>query len=88
MTISDFILLRMKNISDKIVEKIKTHFVCSLFFPENHGLYEVTWYSHTGYRWHYSTARALCVPDNQGNNTDIHSEYVILIAFPQQQWLR
>ena len=26
--------------------------------------------------------------DNQGKNTDTHSEYVKLIAFPRQQWLR
>jgi hypothetical protein len=29
----------------------------------------------------------ICTPDNEGKNTDTHSEYVILIAFPRQKWL-
>ena len=29
----------------------------------------------------------MCVPANYGKNTDTHSEYLILIAFPQQQCL-
>ena len=28
------------------------------------------------------------MPDNYGNHADTHSEYLILIAFPRQQWLR
>jgi hypothetical protein len=31
---------------------------------------------------------AICLPDNQDKNTNTHSEYVIPIAFPLQQWLR
>jgi len=30
---------------------------------------------------------AICVPNKHGQNTDISSEYVILIVFPLQQWL-
>jgi hypothetical protein len=33
------------------------------------------------------TAHAPCLPDNEGKNTCTHSEYLILIAVPRQQWL-
>jgi hypothetical protein len=35
MIIYRSVLLRMRNISDKIVEKIKTHILCSVIFSEN-----------------------------------------------------
>ena len=31
---------------------------------------------------------AICIPGIQGKNTDTHSEYLILITFPPQRWLR
>jgi hypothetical protein len=31
---------------------------------------------------------ALSMKNNSGKNTDTHSDYVIHIAFPRQQWLR
>jgi len=34
-----------------------------------------------------NTADAFSMPANYGKNTDTHSEYVILIACPLQQWL-
>jgi hypothetical protein len=37
------ILLRMRNILDKFVEKIKTHFMFSNFFFENLPVYEIMW---------------------------------------------
>ena len=27
----------------KVVKKIETHFTSSIFFPENHAIYEITW---------------------------------------------
>jgi hypothetical protein len=35
----------MRNISDEIVEKIKTHILCSnsFFPPENRAVYEIMW---------------------------------------------
>jgi hypothetical protein len=42
--ISRSILLRMKNISDKVVEKLETHILCSItFFFENRSVYEIMW---------------------------------------------
>ena len=44
MTISGLILLRMGNISDRFVVKIKTHILCSIISPpKNHAVYELTW---------------------------------------------
>ena len=74
------------------IEKIKTHFMFNNFFFEN-PVYKILWkknavqnryktrYSQTGHRWQYNTAHA-------PNATYTHSEYVILTAFPHQQWLR
>jgi len=31
---------------------------------------------------------ARCMLDTEGKNTDMHSEYVIIIAVPLLQWLR
>jgi len=42
------VLLRMKNISDEFVEKLKTHILCSIsffFFFENRAVYEIMWKS-------------------------------------------
>jgi uncharacterized protein with von Willebrand factor type A (vWA) domain len=33
----------MRNVSEKVVEKIKTHFVFSNYFFKNHTLYEIRW---------------------------------------------
>jgi hypothetical protein len=43
MTISHAFLLGMRNVSDKIVQKIKTHILCSITFPENRAVYEIMW---------------------------------------------
>ena len=41
--ISCSVFLRMRNVSDKFVEKIKTYILCSIrfFFPESRVLYEI-----------------------------------------------
>ena len=33
----------MRNVSDKVVEKIETHILCSLTFFRNSAVYEITW---------------------------------------------
>jgi hypothetical protein len=59
----------------KFIEKIKTHILWSIFFLER-AVFEITW-------------KNMVEPDRLmiSNFTDTHSEYVILIAFPWQQWL-
>jgi hypothetical protein len=41
--ISRCILLRMRSVSDKVVEKIKTHILYSIAFSENRAVYEIMW---------------------------------------------
>jgi len=69
------------------VEKIKTHILCSItFFPENRAVYEIMWrtfVSRTSHRWQWRM-RVACWTNKATNR---HTEYVILIAFPLQQWL-
>jgi hypothetical protein len=38
----------MRNISDKFVEKIKTHFMLNHFFSENRAVYEIMWKNMVG----------------------------------------
>ena len=73
----------------KVVEKIKTHILCSVtfLFFENRAVYEVTRKNiveagrpeMTIWRMRI----ACCVP----NATNIHSGYVVLTVFPRQQLL-
>jgi len=43
MIVSRLILLKMRSISDKAVEKIETHNVCSVTFSEYGRFYEIMW---------------------------------------------
>jgi hypothetical protein len=36
-------LLRMRNVSAKITEEIKTHILCSIPYSENRAVCEITW---------------------------------------------
>jgi len=62
----------MRNVSDRVVEKIGTNFICkNILGPGRPQM--------TIWRMHI----ACWIP----KTTDTHSEYVIFIAFPRQQWL-
>ena len=69
----------MRNVSDRVVEKIKTHILCLIAF-----FYKLCclWYNVEK----YGRAGQSCIACWVTKVTDRHSEYVILIAFPQQQW--
>jgi hypothetical protein len=41
--ISRPVLLRMRNVSEKFVEEIKTHFMFNNFIFDNYSIYEVKW---------------------------------------------
>ena len=78
----------MRNVSDKSRGEMKTHILCSITcFTENHAIYKIMWNIIVELnRCHITTGRmiiACLIP----KATDTHSEYVILIAFPVQQWL-
>jgi len=88
--ISRSVLPRMRNVSEKFVEEIKTHNLCSItffFFSENRALYEIMWKNIVEpdkprmIIWRVRIARWIT------KATDTHSAYVILIAFPLQKWL-
>jgi hypothetical protein len=79
-------LLRMRNFSDKsCADDQNTHLMFSIFFNENRTVYELLW-KITGERskpqmtiWRIRFACWI------NKATDIHSKYVILIAFPRQK---
>jgi hypothetical protein len=89
MVISRSIDLEMRNVSEKVVEKITTYISCSIFFFVNLpymkacGQYGKT---RTDHSRQYNTAHAHCMLITKA--TDTHSEYVIVAAFPRQQWIR
>jgi hypothetical protein len=80
-------LLRTKNISDKCCRETRNTFYVQYFFFENHVISEIMWKNIVKWgrpqmriwriRFAYWVTKA----------TDAHSEYVIIIVFPQQQWL-
>jgi hypothetical protein len=90
MIISRSVLLKMRHVSDKIVKKIKTHVLFSVtFFSENHAVYEIVWRNIADPdRPQITIIRYTRIACLLHRATYIHSEYVILIAFPLQQWLR
>jgi len=70
----------------KVVAKIKTQCHVQYLFSENLAIYEIygkIWYSPTGHRRQYDT----CALYDVYLRLQIHTEYVILIAVPLQQWL-
>jgi hypothetical protein len=74
----------------KVVEKTKTHILCSIFFSENCAVYEIMWKNMVepeatdGYIIrHMHMARCITTATDTPS-----SGYVIFIAFPLQQWSR
>ena len=73
----------MKNVSDKSVEKIKTH-----FFPETCAVCEIMWKNVVeGQATDENILRRVRITCWITTATNTFSEYVILIAFPRLQWL-
>jgi len=72
----------------KAVEKIATHISCSIiFFFENRAVYEVMWENIVEPDMPQMTIRRMRIACWIPKATDTHSEYVIPVAFPLQQWL-
>ena len=90
--LSRLFFLRMRNVADKSCrENQNTHFVFNTFFfsrLENHAVHDIVWKNivdpdrpqMTIWRMRI----ACCIPKSK--NT--HSQYVMLIALPLQQWLQ
>jgi hypothetical protein len=74
-----------------IIQKIKTHVLCSItFFFENRAVYEKMWkkYGRARQVTDDNIIRRMRFACRITKATDTHSEYVIFIAFTRQQWLR
>jgi hypothetical protein len=78
----------------KVVEKIKTHILCSVPFFENRAVYEKMWKNIVERGRPLMAIRSMrfaCwIPKatNTHTHTHTHTGYAILIAFLRQQWLR
>ena len=92
--ISHWILLRMKNCSNKSCrENQNTHFMFSAphSSAESSVFHEIMWKSMAERYWSQMTIwrlRFACwIVVTTHTHTNTHTEYVILTAFPLQQWL-
>jgi len=74
-------------VQTKVVEKIKTHTLCSITFFENHTVYEIMWKNTIEPDRPQMTIHLMHIAFGMTKTTYTHSEYVILIAFPWQQLL-
>jgi hypothetical protein len=90
MTVSRWILLRMRNVSDKSCRENEiTRFALSNFFRKSCRLLDnVEKYGAARQATGDNTIRGMCFACWITEATDTHSQCVIIIAFPQQHWLR
>jgi hypothetical protein len=78
----------MRNVSDKSCrENQNTHFVFSNFSSENRAVYETIWKNIVEPGRPQTTLRRMRTACWINKAIQTHSEYVILIALPPQQWL-
>ena len=84
------IFLESEIFQTKAVEKIKTHILCSVtfFFLENLAIYEKMWKNIVERGRPQMTIWQMRIACWIPKATNTHSQYVIVIAFPLQQWLR
>jgi len=72
----------------KVVEKIKTHILYSIFFLLNHTIYEIMWKNTVEPGRPQMTMWHMCIACWISEATNTHQEYVTLTAFHLQQWLQ
>jgi len=75
----------------KLTEKIKTHILCPRASPpppplENRAVYEIMWENNVQPDWPQMTIWCMRTAYRIPKDTT-HSEYVMIIVFPLQQWL-
>jgi hypothetical protein len=90
VVISRPVLLRVRNVSDKSCrENQSTHFSPVFFFQKSSRLWDnVEKYRTAGQATDDNMVRRMRFAWWVTKVTNTHSQYVILIAFPRQQWLR
>jgi hypothetical protein len=87
LIISCSFLLRLRNVSDEFCrDNQNTHFISSNFFG-NPAVCEVMWKNIVEPERPQMTVRRICISRCIPKATNTLSEYVLLIAFPLQQWL-
>ena len=88
--ISRGIIRRMRNVSGKVVQKIKTHVLCSVTFPRKSCLLwdNVEKCERAGQATDGNITWRMRFACWVTKATGTHYEYVILIAVPRHQWLR
>jgi hypothetical protein len=78
----------MRNVTDKIcTENQNTHFVFSNFFFENRAVYEIMWKNIVERGRPQIAIWRMRIACWITKATKTHSEYLLLIAFVQQEWL-
>jgi len=76
-------------VSEKAVEKIETHILCSIiFFSETRALYEIRWKNVAEWDRPQITIWRMRIACWVRKATNTYSEYVTLAAFLLQQWMR
>ena len=83
--VSRLILLKMGNVSDQVVEKTNTHFLCNVLYrisPRLSNNIEI--YCTAIQATNDNIAHAICMLDTEGCSK--RSDYVIVFAFPRQKW--
>jgi hypothetical protein len=72
----------------EVVDIITTHLLCSVtLFPENRDIYEAMCKNCVDLGGRHIIKKKTYIARRITNATNTPSEYVILIAFPLQQWL-
>jgi hypothetical protein len=87
--LSHSILPRLRNVSNKSrTENQNTNFMFNnFFFLQNRPVYEIMWKNIVERVRPQMTIWRMRIACRTPNATNTHSEYVIIIAFPQKQWL-
>jgi len=86
--VSRRILLRMRNVSDKVAEKIKTNILTLVTFSRKSCFCEITWKNMVQPERSQMTIWCMRIASWMPNTTNTRSQYVTLVAFPLQQWLQ
>jgi hypothetical protein len=71
----------------KLVEKLETHILCSIFFFENRAVYEILGGNFTERGRPHLTIWCTRIACWVRKATNTHTSCVVLIGFPLQQWL-
>ena len=81
--LSHSFLSKTRNVPDKIIEEIKTHFMYNIFFfSKNRAVYDITWKNIIELDRPQMTIWRMRIICWTPKATNTHSEYVVLIAFP------